>query len=65
MKLVMFKDLMAHFFAISVECEPERIDEDPEVMESSTSKESVSCQGDVVCEPHLGMEFDSEEQGRP
>ncbi|KAI3965177.1 hypothetical protein MKX01_027668 [Papaver californicum] len=33
-------------------------------MESSTSKELVGCQGNVICEPHLGMEFDSEEAAK-
>ncbi|KAI3961058.1 hypothetical protein MKW92_013458 [Papaver armeniacum] len=55
---------MALVFSISVECEPQRIDEDPEAMETSTIKESVSCQGDGICEPHIGMEFDSEEAAK-
>ncbi|KAI3994627.1 hypothetical protein MKX01_027517 [Papaver californicum] len=33
-------------------------------MESSTSKELVGSQGHVICGPHLGVEFDSEEAAK-
>lgn len=41
-----------------------RIDEEAEMIESATSRELVVGEGDVISEPCIGMEFDSEEAAK-